>query len=1033
MIPKRDGFSKDAAYKTVKQLVQRFEEQIYSYKKTAYNEAQARQDFINPLFKALGWDVDNSQGFAEAYREVVYEDRIKVGNVLKAPDYSFKLPGGKRLFFVEAKKPSVFVKEERVPAYQVRSYAWSAKLPVSILTDFEEFAVYDCSIKPKETDKANVSRINYLTYDKYQNEFDFLWDTFSKEKVLKGSFDNFILGNAKKKGTTTVDKEFLLSLDEWRTRLAVNVALRNKDLDEDELNFVVQQTIDRIIFLRIAEDRNLEIYGRLNECVKEGEYYKNLFAYFQTSDKKYNSGLFDFHKDRISINIVIDNKVLKSIISELYYPLSPYVFTVLNVEILGNAYEQFLGKQIKLTTGHRAIIEEKPETRKAGGVYYTPQYIVEYIVSRTIDPMVKGKTPKQIENIKIADISCGSGSFLLGAYQYLLQWHLDYYTHKSGKAESKKMLTPDGNLCTDIKKKILINNIFGVDIDPQAVEVTKLSLLLKCMEGETPSSVSTQLNLFNERVLPTLDENIKCGNSLIDVDFYDGQIDFGEEKKIKTFNWKKTFPLIFSAGGFDAIIGNPPYVRQEHLDIQKEYFQTRYKVYHGMADLYSYFIEKGINLLKGNGIFGIIVANKWLRANYGEPLRKWLKTQRIQEITDFGDLPVFEGATTYPCILICGKGTSVKNIQVTTIKALAVTKLREYIEGNKFYIEHTSLENSGWTLSSKNEKKLLDKINKIGVPLDDYVNGGVYRGVLTGLNEAFVIDEATKLELIRKDNRSREVIKPFLLGREIKRYQNVSGEKYLIFFPKGFTNSKGNNPENPWKWLVMNFPAISAYLKPFEMAAKKRFDKGDYWWELRACDYYDKFETTKIIYPNILRKPEFTLDSDNNFSNQKCFIIPTNDKYLLGFLNSKLNHYLFEQYLPKLRGGFFEPSYVFFKKFPIKQIDEANSSEVRLRDEIIEYVNQIINLNKKLNKTTLQSAREQILVHIEYFEEKIDKNIFKLYKLTKEEVQVIIHACNVTSVKSFDKEIRDKIKIKKNDSKGTKLGLGKGKRKKIRA
>jgi hypothetical protein len=225
-------------------------------------------DFINPFFKALGWDVDNSQlEAAEAYREVMYEDRIKVGNVMKAPDYSFKLSGGKRLFFVEAKKPSVYVKEEIEPAYQIRSYAWSANLPFSILTDFEEFSVYDCSIKPKLKDRADVARVRYLTFNQYRQEFDFLWNTFSKEKVLKGSFDEFVKNTPGKKGTTTIDKDFLVSLTDWRDRLAQNIAIRNSSISVDELNFVVQQTLDRIIFLRIAEDRNLEMYGRLSQGI----------------------------------------------------------------------------------------------------------------------------------------------------------------------------------------------------------------------------------------------------------------------------------------------------------------------------------------------------------------------------------------------------------------------------------------------------------------------------------------------------------------------------------------------------------------------------------------------------------------------------------------------------------------------------------------------------------------------------------------------------------------------------------------------
>jgi type I restriction-modification system DNA methylase subunit len=616
---------------------------------------------------------------------------VKVGSATKAPDYSFRLPGGKRLFFVEAKKPSVAVKTEILPAYQVRRYAWSAKLPVSILTDFEEFAVYDCNRKPKPDDKASAGRIKYLQYNEYIKEFDFLWDTFSKERVLKGSFDKYIASDAGKKGTTTVDKEFLHSLDEWRIELAQNTALRNPAFTEDDLNFTVQQTIDRIIFLRIAEDRGVEEYGKLRAALKGNLYYENLFLQFKEADSKYNSGLFDFNRDKLSASLQLDNKVLKDIVNDLYYPISPYEFSVLSVEILGSAYEQFLGKQIKLSERHKAVIEEKPEVRKAGGVYYTPQYIVDYIVQQTVGKQLEGKKPEEIKTLKIVDPACGSGSFLIGAFQFLLNYHQQYYkpdferltsiASNSGdynikqrneaiKERSKLPLTPDGALTTTIKKQILLNHIYGVDIDTLAVEVTKLSLLLKCMEGETQSSINAEMR-FGERVLPTLDSNIKSGNSLIDLNFYDGEFDFepGAEKKIKPFSWENAFPQLFKDGGFDVVIGNPPYVRQEMLGKQKIYFAKKYKVYHGMADLYSYFFEKGISLLKKNGQFGIIVANKWMRANYGEPLRKWFKEQGIQEIIDFGDLPVFQGATTYPCIVIASPGRST-SFYSTNVKSL---------------------------------------------------------------------------------------------------------------------------------------------------------------------------------------------------------------------------------------------------------------------------------------------------------------------------------------------------------------------------
>lgn len=1011
--------SKETAYKIIEDLVVRFEEQIVSYKKAEYNETQTRRDFIDPFFKALGWDMDNSQGNAEAYREVIHEDKVKVGAATKAPDYSFKLAGGKRLFFVEAKKPSVAVKEEIMPAYQIRRYAWSAKLPISILTDFEEFAIYDCNKKPNPTDKPSVGRIKYFTFREYLKEFDFIWDTFSKERVLKGSFDKFIAADKNKKGTATVDKEFLISLDEWRKQLALNIALRNETLNEDELNFVVQQTLDRLIFLRIAEDRGVEEYGRLKALLsspsgggREGAFYQNLFTYFKEADSKYNSGLFDFKKDTISFNVAIDNKTIKAIINELYYPISPYEFSVLSVEILGSAYEQFLGKQIKLTAGHRAIIEEKPEVRKAGGVYYTPQYIVEYIVENTVGKLTEGKKPADVAKLKIVDPACGSGSFLLGAYQYLLSWHLQFYMpdfekqtaiaqnskdynekqrNDALKERNKLPLTPTGNLSTALKKQILLNNIYGVDIDTQAVEVTKLSLLLKCMEGETGSSITAEMR-FGERILPTLENNIKSGNSLIDIDFYDGQIDFEPalEKKVKPFSWEKGFAEVFKLGGFDAVIGNPPYVRQELLSDFKNYFQRAYKVYHGMADLYSYFFERGIGLLNKKGLFGIIVANKWMRANYGEPLRKWLKHQPIKEVIDFGDLKVFQGATTYACIFIAGKENSNKAIEVTNMKTLEFSSLAEYVQDNKIDANQNSLEDSGWNLGSESQQVLLKKLQNAGIPLGEFVKGKVYRGVLTGLNEAFVIDQETRNSLINKDKKSAEIIKPFLVGRDVRRYQEPKSNKFLILFRKGFTNQKGDKPKNAWKWLQENYTAIAEYLQEFEEKAKKRLDKGEFWWELRACDYYDEFEKTKILWPGISSEvAAFSMDNNKFYGNDNIHLIQTSNKYLLGILNSAIAKFQLQNICDKVQGGFYRLKIIYIKQLSIKKIDEKNKTEKSLHDEIVKLVETMLQLQQQKQSSSLPNQLQQIEQRIAYTDDKINEKVYELYGLSAEEVGVI--------------------------------------------
>jgi hypothetical protein len=375
----------------VVELVETFDRNLEAYKNQQYNEAQLRREFIDPFFEELGWDVTNKQGYAHAYKDVIHEDAIKIGGATKAPDYCFRI-GGARKFFLEAKKPSIPIKADPHPAYQLRRYAWSAKLPLSILTDFEEFAVYDCQLRPKQTDSASTARIMYLTYKQYLDNWQKIADIFRKDAILKGSFDKFAASPTAKRGAATVDKEFLQEIEKWRDMLAKIIARRNPALSIAELNFAVQRTIDRILFLRMTEDRGIEDYGQLLKISTGDRTYPRLCEIFQKADQRYNSGLFHFEDepgrseppDHLTLNLTIDDKDLKWILHHLYYPQCPYEFSVLPAEILGNVYEQFLGKVIRLTLGHRAVVEEKPEVKKAGGVYYTPAYIVNYIVKNTV-------------------------------------------------------------------------------------------------------------------------------------------------------------------------------------------------------------------------------------------------------------------------------------------------------------------------------------------------------------------------------------------------------------------------------------------------------------------------------------------------------------------------------------------------------------------------------------------------------------------------------------------------------------------------
>lgn len=934
--------------KVLAKLISDYEEHRDQYLKKGYDETEFRNKMVDQFFKVLGWDVDNDENLPEYNRDVIRHYKLKTKESTTKPDYAFGLLAElKPLFFVEAKTPPTFIKDHKDSAHQIRRYGRSAGLAVSILTNFEEFAVYDCTKSPKQNDSAGYGRIEYFTYSQYLDNFDFFWNTFSKEAVKKGKFEKYIQTDTQKKGSVPPDQGFVEKLNEWREDLATNIGLNNKRLNEEDINYAVQLIIDRIIFLRFCEDRNIEHFGSLKEAAQKGITHQNLVELYYKADEKYNSGLFDFNKDTTTPKIKIDNKILKNLIEELYRPRTEYEFGVMPVEILGNAYEQFLGHVIKISPSGKAKIADKPEVKKAGGVFYTPQYIVEYIVENTVGKLIKGKTPAQISKIKIVDPACGSGSFLLGAFVCLLKYHSEYYWKKGlHKTKSKySPLTPEGKLTVSEKKRILTNNLCGVDIDPNAVEVTKLSLLLKAMDGETEESIYQQMKMFHQRALPDLDDNIKCGNSLIGYDFFDGSLELDKEekreleKKLKPFEWKTAFPKIFKRGGFDTVIGNPPYVQMAMYewfdDEQKMYLLNEYCSSMGRMNTFGFFIEKGINLLIKNGKLGYIIPNTVLTQEYYQELRSLiLKTTHIENIVSYEKFVFVEAVVETTTLILSKSVTKAKTIISFCDKELNYTEklIRQETfkrtHKNQFSVSYNDLDTQVKSRIDRHCKLMFDDIGEINQAI------------------ALKLDRAAYLF----DKKLGANYKPVLDGREINRYQTTWSGKYLKY-------------------------DINA---------------------IHSCKREDIFlSKEKIFFRRVSSTLIATLDEKQFYALNTLVVLNKKEsvecdiKFILAVFNSKLINYFYNRFLKSTKKVFSEIQARQVEQLPFPTVNFKNNDDKSRHDEIVRFVETLLELNKDLRKTKHHDEIDRMQNRIRYAENKIDEIIYKLYSLTKKEISIV--------------------------------------------
>jgi hypothetical protein len=713
-----------------------------------------------------------------------------------------------------------------------------------------------------------------------------------------------------------------------------------------------QKTLDRLLFIAFCEDRRLLPDKTIRKAhdFSDPYYprpiwhnYKRVFQWVDQGNEDppisgYNGGLF---KHDALLDEVLN--VPNSLCSEMNQ-LTRFDFeTEVSVDILGRIFEQSVTDLEEL----RAVAkgekyDEKKGKRKTQGVFYTPAFITQYIVQRALGKYLDQKEQELreqsfqgvpnsqqeilfwktyrdniLQKTKIIDPSCGSGAFLIAAYNYLLRQY-----ERVNLALASFNETPLNR--TEINQIILKKNLYGVDLSPESVEITKLSLWLQTAEMG--------------KQLTDLENNIKAGNSIID----DAQV------HSLAFNWQAAFPEVFSQGGFDVVIGNPPYVRQELLSPYKSYLQANYDSYDGVADLYTYFYEKGLKILKPDGILSYIVTNKWLRSGYGEALRKFfVENTIVDQIVDFGHAPIFEDADTFPCIIVAKKvlkeavipKESPVLICPVPRNKLKDINLSQYVDQEGFSVEWSRFSEQAWSLESPQVDLLMQKIKNMGIPLKEFTGVKPLLGIKTGFNQAFLIDENTKNKLVQTDPKCAEIIKPYLRGQDIKRWSPEWQNLWIILIKSSsdYTWDWSNNKENAEIIFKNKYPSIYVHLKSFEEKLCKRQDKGRYWWELRPCAYYEAFQQPKYLIQGIAFHSRISFDSSGTFINNAGFILPSSDLWILAVLNSPILWSFIFRNLPHKKDEAIAMDAVYVESLPIAPpTDEIRSQVEPILTRLIE-------------------------------------------------------------------------------------------------
>lgn len=984
-------------------LANRFQANLAYYKdaKNNYNEHSCRIEYIDPLLKILGWDVANEKGLAPQYREVIAEN---YSTPTDRPDYTMTLRGVAK-FFVEAKKPAVDITRVTAPAFQTRKYGWNANHRIAVLTNFEYLAVYDTCYIPKEEDGCAVARYRIFHFTEYVSRYDEIIALISRDVVYSGEFDKYLDDNFPASGgeKQQVDTLFLKQINEWRVSLSNELYRQGGRYQSLEvLNDVVQEFINQIVFLRICEDKNLPLYHKLQDTVSAPDQLQaKLEELFRSADHRYNSGMFSGE------DIVFDlsSTVISEMIKGLYYPQSPYLFNIIEPNLLGKIYEMFLTEQLVILPDSTIGLGKKKDCVNRS-VVTTPTEIVKYMVEKTLSRACDGKTPAEILNIHIADIACGSGIFLEEAFSYLQ----DYCVQQYLLAGEQEHLIEIGNglykLPLDEKKRILCSCIYGIDIDIHAVEVAKFSLLIKLIENETAPSVADETP-----ILPDLSHNILFGNSLVSSEELLGiQVSDIEMIDLAPFDWNS----INNGSPFSVIIGNPPYVNTEGMHAllpppEVEIYKKKYKTSHKQFDKYFIFIEQAVRKTEKNGYICYIVPNKFFKIGAGEKLRTLIsREQMLVSLDDFGDAQLFEDKTIYSSILLLQKAKQNTFVYSSIDSA---NRLWAGEEVSRIELSSFILNKLPWRLTTDMDfLEMLQRLDQVSVPLTKHAE--IFNGIQTSAERPTpiywfssddIVAEYQDTVEIRRDGHNYTIEKALLRQyfkptrqdeRGLNSYSILQTDKRIIF-PY---DAAGHLI--PIDEMKSSYPGTYAYLEAhYDRLVPKSVSQfgvrdvpnatADTWYQYGRTQALTAFiNTPKLIVGVLSKDPMYVLDKDDILiasggTAGYCAVSKEADspyalEYIQAWLSNPITERILEIVGSDFEGGFIARGTFVLSTLPFVELDFEDAVQKGIYDRVVEASREIYDINATLSSqpakrisTLLQTRKSALIKEIEDLIEKV--------------------------------------------------------------